>query len=95
MGIVVKSSRGSEEEKTLAPGGATSPSPPPPDSPGTEEGMSGEARMVGGVTALEEGHSQRAFKPTQGEKGELAPGSIHLTPFPPHSDDYILGEFPH
>lgn len=89
----MKSSRGSGQEKTPAPGGATSP-PPPPDSPDTEEGMSGEARTVGGVTALEEVHSQRAFKPTQGEKGELAPGFIHLTPFPPHSDDYILGEFP-
>lgn len=66
---------------------------PLPGSPRSKKGMSGEARRVGGVTALDE--VQRAFKPTQGEKGELAPGSIHLTPFPLSSDNYILGEFLH
>lgn len=59
----------------------------------TEKGMSGEARRIGGVTALDE--FQRAFKFTQGEKGEPAPDSIHLTPSPVRSDDYVLGEFLH
>lgn len=34
---------------------------------------------------------QGAFKPTQGNKGELAPDAMSLTPSPLSSDDYVLG----
>lgn len=67
----MKSSRDSGGEKTVAPGEVTSLVSALASRSWCIRGVAEETRRVGGYSFEQ---SSGAFKPTQGDKGELSPG---------------------